>query len=150
MGGSAANASHATNDFRKITNINTICLTDNISELTARINDDNDFNYFKEILKIHNPSKKDCILILSVGGGSYSNKSSISLYKLAQYARNKKIKLISIIGRKKSLIGKISDICLSFDLDNNQYITPYSEVMQSFVWHYLVSQNILNKQKTKW
>ena len=82
MGGSAANASHANNDFRKLCNINSICLIDNVSELTARINDKQDESYLKEILKGHFPKKNDCLMIFSVGGGSKENYSSISIVEL--------------------------------------------------------------------
>ena len=91
LGGSAANCSHATNDFRKLCKINAICLTDNISELTARINDDRDNFYLKEILEVHNPKEGECLMLFSVGGGSKENNSSLSLYELAKFANFSKI-----------------------------------------------------------
>jgi D-sedoheptulose 7-phosphate isomerase len=150
LGGGAANSSHATNDFRKLCKINAICLTDNISELTARINDDRDNFYLKEILEVHNPKEGECLMLFSVGGGSKENNSSLSLYELAKFARKKKLIIISLIGRKKGLISDYSNVIINLSLDKNKLITPITETFQPFIWHYLVSSHMLKVNKTKW
>jgi D-sedoheptulose 7-phosphate isomerase len=150
LGGSAANCSHAMNDFRKLCKINAICLTDNISELTARINDDRDNFYLKEILEVHNPKEGECLMLFSVGGGSKENNSSLSLYELAKFARKKKLIIVSLIGRKKGLISAYSNVIINLSLDKNKLITPLAETFQTFIWHYLVSSHMLKVNKTKW
>ena len=99
VGGSAGNASHATNDFRKLCNINTLCPTDNVSEITARTNDEGFETIFEEYMKTSNLNSKDAIMIFSVGGGNLKKKVSMGLINLIKYAKKKKAKIISIIGR---------------------------------------------------
>lgn len=150
MGGSAANASHATNDFRKICGINAICLTDNISEFSARINDEDKDEIFVNIIKLHDINEKDLVMIFSVGGGSKQNNTSINLYNLIKFAKSKKSTTCSIVGKSKCLVKKFSDIFISFNLDNCNQITPLSETLQVFVWHFICSYEKIKINKTKW
>jgi D-sedoheptulose 7-phosphate isomerase len=150
MGGSAANASHATNDFRKICGINAICLTDNISEFSARINDEDQDEIFVNIIKIHEINQNDLVIILSVGGGSLENKTSINLVKLLEYAKSKSTNTCSFTGKSKCLAKQYSDIFIDFNLDNNKMITPLAESLQVYLWHFICTNEKLMLNKTKW
>ena len=150
MGGSAANASHATNDFRKICDINTICLNDNISELTARINDENPEDIFANILSGHNPNNEDLVMVFSVGGGSRKNNTSINLFELLKYAKSEGLTTCSIVGKSKCLVEEVSDIFITFNLDKLLNITPIAETMQVYLWHFLCSYEKLKTNNTKW
>ena len=150
VGGSAGNASHAVNDFRKICNIQCYCPTDNISEITARTNDDGFENIFSEFLKCSNLNKNDAIFIFSVGGGNQKKKVSLNLIKAIKYAKIKKTKIFSIVGKKDGYSYKNSNISILIPSYNKKFVTPISEAMQSVIWHYLVSNKILQINKTKW
>ena len=150
VGGSAANASHAVNDFRKICNIEAYCATDNVAEITARTNDEGWETVFRNWLIVNKLKSKDVLLFFSVGGGSIKNKISINLIEAAKYAKSKKVKIISVIGKKDGFLRKISNYCCVIPVVNLKNRTPHSETFQVFVWHMLVSHPRLKIEKTLW
>jgi len=150
VGGSAANASHAVNDFRKLCNIECYAPTDNVAELTARTNDEGWENVFKDWLLVSKLKKKDALLFFSVGGGLVEKKVSINLIKAAQLAKQKKTKIFSIIGNRNGYLKKISNCCVLIPKVNQANVTPHSEYMQVFIWHMLVSHPSLKYNLTKW
>jgi len=123
---------------------------DNISELTARINDDGWDTSLSNWLKISKLSHKDAIFVFSVGGGNLKKKISVNLIKAAIYAKKKKSKIFGIVGKKDGFIGKNSDSVVIIPEINKSLVTPYSEAYQAVVWHALVSHPILKSNKTKW
>ena len=150
IGGSAGNASHAVNDFRKICNIECYAPTDNVSELTARTNDEGFNTIFSEYLKCSKLTKKDAIFIFSVGGGNLKLKVSVNLIEAIKYANKQKAKIFSIVGKNNGYAYKNSNVSIYINVKNKKYITPVSEAMQGVIWHYLVSDKRLQKNKTKW
>lgn len=150
VGGSAANSSHAVNDFRKLCEIETYTPTDNVSELSARTNDDGWNSTFIEWLKISKLSKNDAIFILSVGGGDIKRNVSINLINSIKYAKNKKAQILGIVGRKNSYTYKSSNYVISLPSMPKNYLTPISESMQSLILHCIVSDERLQTIKTKW
>ena len=149
-GGGAGHASHATNDFRKICNIESYCITDNVSELTARINDDGWNTSYSNWLKVSNFSNKDILFVFSVGGGNEKKKISMNLVETMKLARKKKAKIISIIGKENGYASRISDACIKIPNVNEKHITPLTEGFQSVIWHLIVSHSLLQINKTKW
>lgn len=150
VGGSAGNASHAVNDFRKICNINAFAPTDNISEITARTNDEGWESVFCEWLKVSRLNKKDGILIFSVGGGDIKKKVSVNLIKSIKYAKKIGASIMSIVGKPSGFAAKNADVCCIIPIINQQNITPHTEAFQSVIWHMLVSHPGLKVNKTKW
>jgi D-sedoheptulose 7-phosphate isomerase len=150
VGGSAGNCSHATNDFRKLCNIESYCCTDNISELTARINDDGWNHSFSGWLKASNLKFKDAIFVFSVGGGNLKKKISVNLIEAIKYAKKKKSTVISIVGRKDGYAYDASDYKILIPTKNSALVTPNSESFQAVVWHSIVSHPDLQVQKTRW
>lgn len=150
VGGSAGNASHAVNDFRKLCNIECYSPTDNTSELTARINDDGWNTSFKNWLIISNLNSKDAIFIFSVGGGDIKKKISINLVESVKLAKKKRAKVFGLVGKKNGYTYLNGDVVISIDLIDKQYLTPISESMQAVIWHCLVSHPLLKINKTKW
>ena len=150
VGGSAGNCSHATNDFRKLCNIESYCCTDNISELTARINDDGWNHSFSGWLKASNLKFKDAIFVFSVGGGNLKKKISVNLIEAIKYAKKKKSTVISIVGRKDGYAYDASDYKILIPTTNPALVTPISESFQAVVWHSIVSHPDLQVQKTRW
>ena len=150
VGGSAGNASHAVNDFRKLCGIESYAPTDNVSEITARTNDQGFEFIFLEYLKTSNFKKKDTLLIFSVGGGNQKKKFSINIINAIKFAKNKKSKIISIVGKNDGYAFNNSDICLLIDSKNKKLVTPISESFQVIIWHLLVSHPDLQINKTKW
>lgn len=150
VGGSAGNASHAVNDFRKLANLDAYSPTDNVSEITARTNDEGWETVFMEYLKVSNFTESDAILILSVGGGDLEKKISVNLCNAIDYSLEKKGKVLAIVGRESGHAAKYSTECLVIPIVNNDRITPHSEAFQSIIWHLFVSHPILKVQKTKW
>ena len=150
IGGSAANCSHAVNDFRKICQIDAYTPTDNVSELTARINDEGWKTCFSEWLKISQMNKKDILFIFSVGGGSKSKKVSENIIHAIDYDKKKRCKVISTIGKKTGYAFKKSNIVMLIPEVNKKFITPYCESFQSVIWHSIVSHPKLMRNKTKW
>lgn len=150
VGGSAANASHAVNDFRKLAGIETYAPTDNVAELTARTNDEGWSTVFSGWLKVSNLNSKDCLLILSVGGGSMENNVSTNLIEAINLAKHVGSKVIGIVGRDGGYTAKNSEICLVIPTVNLEKITPHSESFQTVIWHLLVSHPNLKVNPTKW
>lgn len=149
VGGSAGNASHAVNDFRKLCNIDTYTPIDNVSEITAKTNDEGFDTIFDSYLKLSNLSSKDIVLVFSVGGGDHKRKISVNLINAIKYCKKVKAKSIAFVG-KKGYAFKNADISLLFHTNNNFFTTPVSESMQVLVWHLIVSHPDLQINKTKW
>ena len=149
-GGGAGHASHATNDFRKICNIESYCITDNVSELTARVNDDGWNTSYSNWLKVSNISKKDLLFVFSVGGGNERKKVSMNLVESMKLAKKRGARIISIVGKDNGHASKVSSACIKIPNVNNKYLTPLTEGFQAVVWHLIVSHTLLQKNKTKW
>jgi D-sedoheptulose 7-phosphate isomerase len=150
VGGSAGNCSHAVNDFRKLCEIECYTPTDNVCEITARTNDEGWKSTFIEWLKISNLNKKDCIFVFSVGGGNKKKKVSENLIHAIDYARFKKAKIFSFVGKNDGYAYKKSDISVLIPAIDDKLITPFSESFQAVLWHLLVSHPKLKKKPTKW
>ena len=150
VGGSAGNASHAVNDFRKICNIECYTPVDNVSELTARTNDEGFETIFSSYLINSKLSKNDAIFILSVGGGNIKFNVSLSLIEAIKLAKKKKSKVFSIVGRNDGYAYKHSNISIFTKTDNKKLVTPISEGLQGVIWHCLVSDDRLQVNNTKW
>ena len=150
VGGSAGNSSHAVNDFRKLCSVEAYSPTDNVSEITARTNDEGFQTIFSEYLKISNFSSKDMLLVFSVGGGNLKKKVSLSLIEAIKLAKKNKSKVISLVGKNDGYAYKHSDVAILMNSPEVKHVTPVSEAMQAVVWHALVSHPLLQKNKTKW
>jgi len=150
VGGSAANASHAVNDFRKIGGIESYTPTDNVSELTARTNDDGWDSVFVNWLKGSRLNEKDCILVFSVGGGNVEKNVSVNLVKALQFSKEVNAKIIGIVGRDGGFTKKIADSCILIPVVNSETITPHSEAFQAVVWHMLVTHPAIKANEMKW
>jgi len=150
VGGSAGNCSHAVNDFRKICEIESYTPTDNVSELTARINDDGWDSSFKNWLQISQLNSKDVLFIFSVGGGNLKKKVSVNLIKAIEYAKIKKSKVLGIVGRDGGYTKKKGDAVIIIPTMDKKFITPYAESFQSVIWHCLVTHPKLQSKKMKW
>jgi len=137
VGGSAANASHAVNDFRKIGGIESHSLTENVAELTARINDDGWDSSLVETLRTFNPQTKDVLFVFSVGGGSA--KTSVNLVRVMEFAKQKGMKICSIVSRDGGIAKQVSDICVLVPVLSNERITPHAEGYQAVIWHCIVN-----------
>ena len=150
VGGSAGNCSHAVNDFRKLCNIESYAPTDNVSELTARINDEGWDTSFVDWLKVSKFNKRDVIFIMSVGGGSLKKSVRVNLIKAIQYAKQIKSKVIGVVGKKEGYTRKHANVSVLIPMIDSKLITPHTEAFQAVVWHCLVSHPDLQKKKTKW
>ena len=150
VGGSAGNSSHAVNDFRKLCNIESYAPTDNVSELTARINEEGWKFSFLDWLKVSKLNKNDALFILSVGGGSKKRNVSTNLISAIDYAKKNKVRIFGIIGRAEGYAKKLGDNVIVIPKVDNNMITPHTEAFQSVVWHCLVSHPWLQTNKTKW
>ena len=150
VGGSAGNCSHAVNDFRKIVGIESYAPTDNVSELTARTNDEGWETVFVEWLKTSKLSKKDALFILSVGGGNLEKNISPNLVKAIQHAKTVGAKVTGVVGRDGGFTAQMADACLIVPTVNSETITPHSEAFQAVIWHLLVSHPNLKVHQTKW
>jgi D-sedoheptulose 7-phosphate isomerase len=150
VGGSAGNASHAVNDFRKLAGIETYAPTDNVSEVTARTNDEGFETIFTGFLEVSKLEEKDCLLILSVGGGDMSKGISKNLCAAVDLAKLRKAKIIGIVGREGGYTHQYADYCLVIPPVNPSAITPHSEAFQAIVWHLMVSHPRLKSNATKW
>ncbi len=150
VGGSAGNCSHAVNDFRKIVGIESYAPTDNVSELTARTNDDGWASIFVEWLKISRLSGKDALFIMSVGGGSLEKNISPNLVEAIKYAKVVGAKVTGIVGRDGGYTAQAADACVIVPTVNPDTITPHSEAFQAVIWHLLVSHPLLKASQTKW
>jgi D-sedoheptulose 7-phosphate isomerase len=150
VGGSAANASHAVNDFRKIAGIEAYAPTDNVSELTARTNDEGWATVFESWLRVSRLRTNDLVLVLSVGGGDLEKNVSPNLVAALQYAKSVGAKILGIVGRDGGHTAKVADVCIIIPTVNPAHITPHTEAFQAVVWHLLVSHPALKQQQTKW
>jgi len=150
VGGSAANASHAVNDFRKICNIEAYTPTDNVAELTARTNDDGWNSVFEGWLKGSQLSNKDCIFVFSVGGGNKVKNVSANLIYALDYAQSIGAKIVGVVGRDGGYTIKMADACCVIPVVNPKHVTPHTEAFQALVWHALVSHPDLQLEETKW
>ena len=150
VGGSAANASHAVNDFRKICGMEAYAPTDNVSELTARTNDEGWESVFVEWLKGSRLSAKDCIFVFSVGGGNKEKNVSTNLVHALVYAKEQQAKIIGVVGRDGGYTAQVADACCLIPVVNPDNTTPHTEAFQAVVWHALVSHPKLKVAETKW
>ncbi len=150
VGGSAGNASHAVNDFRKITGIEAYAPTDNVSELTARTNDEGWSTVFERWLRVSRLRADDMLLIFSVGGGNLEKQVSPNLVEALKYARTVGAKIGGIVGRDGGYTAQVADACVLIPVVNAAHITPHSEAFQAVVWHLLVSHPDLKQEQTKW
>lgn len=150
VGGSAGNCSHAVNDFRKIVGIESYAPTDNVSELTARTNDEGWSTIFAEWLKVSKLSENDCLFVLSVGGGNLEKNISPNLVEALKYGKSVNSKIVGIVGRDGGYTAKVADACAIIPTVNPENITPHSEAFQAVIWHLLVSHPSLKANQTKW
>jgi D-sedoheptulose 7-phosphate isomerase len=150
VGGSAANAGHAVNDFRKLAGIEAYAPTDNVAELTARTNDEGWQTVFSGWLKVSNLNSRDCILILSVGGGDKERNVSANLIEAIDLAKEKGARITGIVGRDGGYTAQNADVCLVIPTVNPITVTPHSESFQTILWHLMVSHPKLKLNPTKW
>ncbi len=150
VGGSAGNCSHAVNDFRKIVGLESYAPTDNVSELTARTNDEGWDTVFVEWLKTSRLGPKDAVFVFSVGGGNLEKNVSPNLVKALQHARDVGARITGVVGRDGGFTATVADVCLVVPTVNPQTITPHSEAFQAVIWHLLVSHPVLKARQTKW
>ena len=150
VGGSAGNCSHAVNDFRKIVGIESYAPTDNVSELTARTNDEGWATVFVEWLKVSKLQAKDALFIFSVGGGNMEKNISPNLVEAIKLAKNVGAKVTGVVGRDGGYTAQAADACVIVPTVNPETITPHSEAFQAVIWHLLVSHPKLKTNQTKW
>jgi D-sedoheptulose 7-phosphate isomerase len=150
VGGSAANASHAVNDFRKIAGIEAYAPTDNVSELTARTNDEGWAGVFESWLRTSRLRADDCVLVFSVGGGDLEKNVSPNLVLALRYARSVGAGIAAIVGRDGGYAAQVADACVIVPTVNPVHVTPHTEAFQSVVWHLVVSHPALKQAQTKW
>ena len=150
VGGSAGNCSHAVNDFRKIVGIESYAPTDNVSELTARTNDEGWASVFVEWLKVSKLSAKDALFIFSVGGGNLEKNISPNLVEAIKLAKSIGAKVTGVVGRDGGYTAQTADACVIIPTVNPETITPHSEAFQAVIWHLLVSHPKLKVNQTKW
>ena len=150
VGGSAANASHAVNDFRKLAGMEAYAPTDNVSELTARINDEGWDTAFAKWLEGSRLSERDLIFVLSVGGGNREMQVSVNLVKALEYAQQVGAGICGIVGRDGGYTAQVAQACVIIPTVNPRSITPLAESFQALVWHLLVSHPSIQVAATKW
>jgi len=150
VGGSAANASHAVNDFRKLAGLEAYAPTDNVSELTARTNDEGWASVFVEWLKTSRLRVEDAILVFSVGGGNLEKNVSPNLVSALQYAKQVGARVVGIVGRDGGYTAQVADACVVIPTVNPAHVTPHTEAFHAVVWHLLVSHPKLKAAPTKW
>jgi D-sedoheptulose 7-phosphate isomerase len=150
VGGSAANCSHAVNDFRKIAGIECYAPTDNVAELTARTNDEGWESVFAEWLKVSRLSARDALFIMSVGGGNVERNISPNLVCAIRLAKKVGARVTGVVGRDGGFTARAADACVIVPTVNAETITPHSEAFQALIWHLLVSHPLLKENQTKW
>lgn len=150
VGGSAANASHAVNDFRKIAGIEAYAPTDNVSELTARTNDEGWAGVFESWLRVSRLHSDDLVLVFSVGGGNREKNVSPNLVAALELAKSVGARIIGVVGRDGGYAAKVADACVIIPSVNPEHVTPHSEAFQAVVWHLLVSHPAVKCAQTKW
>jgi D-sedoheptulose 7-phosphate isomerase len=150
VGGSAGNCSHAVNDFRKIVEIESYAPTDNVSELTARTNDEGWATIFEPWLRLSKLNAKDVVFIFSVGGGNLEKNISPNLVAALKYAKSVGAKITGVVGRDGGYTAQVASSCVIIPTVNPENITPHSEAFQAVIWHLLVSHPKLKSNQTKW
>ncbi len=150
VGGSAANASHMVNDFRKIAQIETYAPTDNVSELTARTNDEGWETVFVQWLATSRLRDRDMVFILSVGGGDIERNISPNLVRALQYAQEVGATICGIVGRNGGYTARVADACVIVPTVNSTTVTPHAEAFQAILWHLMVSHPALRAVEMKW
>ena len=150
VGGSAGHASHAVNDFRKICSFEAYAPTDNVSELTARINDDGWDTSYSEWLKGSRLSAADAVLVFSVGGGNKEKNVSVNLVRALEHAQAVKARIFGVVGKDGGFTGQIADACVIIPTASPERITPHTEGLCAVVWHLIVSHPSLARVQTKW
>lgn len=150
VGGSAANASHAVNDFRKIADIESYAPTDNVSELTARTNDDGWESVFEAWLKTSRLKSNDTIMVFSVGGGNLEKNVSPNLVAALRYAKSVGSSIVGIVGRDGGYTAQVADACVIIPTVNTDHTTPHSEGFQALIWHLFVTHPAIKTSQTKW
>jgi D-sedoheptulose 7-phosphate isomerase len=150
VGGGAGHASHAVNDFRKIAGMECYAPTDNVSELTARVNDDGWDTAYRNWLKGSRLRKQDAVFVFSVGGGDAERNISSNLVSALQYARQVGAKICGIVGRDGGFTARVSDACVVVPTVNPETVTPHTESFQAVIWHLLVSHPRLKASEMKW
>ncbi|HEY6723922.1 MAG TPA: SIS domain-containing protein [Polyangiaceae bacterium] len=150
VGGSAANCSHAVNDFRKICGIEAYAPTDNVSELTARTNDEGWASVFVEWLKISRLAARDAVFVFSVGGGNLEKNISPNLVAALKHAKSVGARVLGVVGRDGGYTATVADACVVVPTVNPDNVTPHTEAFQAVVWHLLVSHPALKVKATKW
>jgi D-sedoheptulose 7-phosphate isomerase len=150
VGGSAGNCGHAVNDFRKLCGIEAYAPTDNVSELTARTNDEGWHTVFSEWLKVSRANPKDAVLVFSVGGGNLEKNVSANIVAAIQEAKGRGLKVLGIVGRDGGFTKKAGDVVVVIPTVEESRVTPHAEAFQAVVWHCLVSHPRLQKNATKW
>jgi D-sedoheptulose 7-phosphate isomerase len=150
VGGSAGNASHAVNDFRKIVGIEAYAPTDNVSELTARVNDEGWHTVFVRWLEVSRLTSCDMVFVFSVGGGDLERNVSPNLVEALRYAKDTGATICGVVGRDGGYTAKVADACLIVPTVNPATVTPHTESFQPVIWHLLVSHPALQASSTKW
>ena len=150
VGGSAGNCGHAVNDFRKLCGFEAYAPTDNVSELTARTNDEGWPTVFVEWLRTSRLRKEDGVFVFSVGGGDVVKNVSPNLVLALQFAKEVGATVVGVVGRNGGYTGEVADACVLIPTVNNETITPHAEAFQAVVWHLLVSHPKLKQKPTKW
>jgi D-sedoheptulose 7-phosphate isomerase len=150
VGGSAGNSSHAVNDFRKLCGIETYSPVDNVSELTARTNDEGWDTVFAAWLEVSRLNERDAILVFSVGGGDVERNVSTNIVKAVDLAKARRARVLGVVGRKSGHTAKLADVAVVIPEINSERVTPHSEAFQAVVWHCLVSHPALQVKRTKW
>ncbi|MFL5946364.1 MAG: SIS domain-containing protein [Gaiellaceae bacterium] len=150
VGGSAAHASHAANDFRKLCALESYAPTDNVSELTARVNDDGWETAFSEWLRGSRLSGGDAVLVFSVGGGNADQNVSVSLVRALEVAREVGARIFGVVGRDGGYTAQVADACVVIPTENAERVTPHTEGLCAVVWHLLVSHPAVQVSSAKW
>lgn len=150
VGGSAANCSHAVNDFRKIAGFEAYTPVDNVSELTARTNDEGWDGVFAEWLKGSRLRETDAVFVMSVGGGDVQTGISGNIVRALEYAKQIGARVVGIVGRDGGYTARVADACVIVPTVNSQTVTPHTEAFQAVIWHTLVSHPSLKARQSKW
>jgi D-sedoheptulose 7-phosphate isomerase len=150
VGGSAANCSHAVNDFRKLAGIESYAPSDNVAELTARTNDEGWETVFAEYLRVSRLSDRDGVFVMSVGGGNEEKRVSVNLVRALQFAQERGAQILGIVGRDGGYTAKVAHACVVIPTQSPETVTPHAEAWQGTVWHLMVSDPRLQRQSNKW
>jgi D-sedoheptulose 7-phosphate isomerase len=150
VGGGAGHAGHAVNDFRKLAGFEAYAPTDNVSELTARTNDDGWETTFAAWLRGSRLTARDALFVFSVGGGSLERNISLNLVRALDYARSVGARIVGVVGRDGGYTAQVADVCVVVPTVNADHVTPHTEAFQAVIWHLLVTHPALKQQATTW